>query len=232
MKRVVQFAIVLVLTGISLAAQQGEVIDRVVALVNSEPILQSDWEIALRCEAMMEGRRAESFTESERQSVFNRLVDQELIREQMKGLSTTPVGEAELDEKLREVRAQMTGASNDKTWQEMLDRSGVTEAELRSRVRVQLETLRYLDEHFRPLARVDFRSVQRYYREQYLPELKKKGAPEVPLAQVSDKIREILVQQRIDEQITIWLQTLRESAEIRIPKGISAEEKLQVTESK
>lgn len=223
MRRLVQF-VVIVMAGFMLAqAQTSFVIDRVIAVVNNTPVLQSDWETMLRFEALMNGRTAESFTEEERRSVFARLIDQELIRQQMKTATVPSVSEADVDARVREVRAQIPTASNDATWKELLQRMGISQGEVRDRLRSQMEILRYLDDQFRPLARVDFRAITRYYREQYLPALKKQGAEEVPLTQVVDKIHEILVQQRIDEQINNWLQTLREGAAITIPKPFGNE---------
>jgi hypothetical protein len=39
------------------------------------------------------------------------------------------------------------------------------------------------------------------------------------LSDAVPRIREILMQQRMDEQVTSWLQTLREQADIRIPSA-------------
>lgn len=221
MKRFSQFALIVIAFACSGRTQTATVVDRVIAVVNNTPVLQSDWETMLRFEALMNGRAAESFTEEERQGVFGRLVDQELIRHQMKGVVAPVISDADVDARLKEVRAQIANASKDDSWKEQLRRFGISDGEVRVRLRSQIEILRYMDEQFRPLARVDYRSVTRYYRDQYLPELKKRGAAEVPLTQVADKIREILVQQRIDEQINAWLQTLREGAEIRIPQPFS-----------
>jgi hypothetical protein len=44
----------------------------------------------------------------------------------------------------------------------------------------------------------------------------------VPIANVESKIREILVQQRMNDQLDIWLKALRAQAEIRMPTSASA----------
>ena len=48
------------------SARAGEVIDRIVATVNGHIILQSDWNDALRYEALLSGRAMSLFTEDER----------------------------------------------------------------------------------------------------------------------------------------------------------------------
>jgi hypothetical protein len=222
MRRVVQLAL-LVLLGCSVAlAQNEEVRERISAVVNNSPIFQSDWELALRCEALMDDRAPDSFSEAEKQQVFSRLVDQQLIQQQMKEYPAVPVTDAELQTRLSEIRKQVPQAQTDAGWQQLLDRDGLTQADVLDRVRRQIEILRFLDLRLRPLVRVDFRSVTQYYRDQYLPELRRRGAKDVPIAEVSDKIREILTQQRLDEQIQAWMQSLREGSEIRLIDNVPA----------
>jgi hypothetical protein len=47
-----------------------------------------------------------------------------------------------------------------------------------------------------------------------LPEVRKRNASEPKLAEVSDKIEQILAEQRIDELLSNWLKTLRAQAHI------------------
>jgi peptidyl-prolyl cis-trans isomerase SurA len=216
MRRLLQLALVVT----SLAGMQaGEVLDRIVAIVNNTPIFQSEWELALRCEALLDERAPESFNKTEQRAVFDRLVDQELLHEQMRGFMMASVAEDEVNARWKSVRQQIPGAKSDEDWNRMLAKAGVTEEELRTRIRRQLEVLVFLDTRFRPTVRVDYRTIQKYYREQFLPELHKQGGREMSLSEAVPKIREILTQQRMDEQVTSWLQTLREQADIRIPSA-------------
>src|ERR1700735_4556260 len=69
------------------SARAGEVIDRIVATVNGHIILQSDWEEALRYEALLNGRALNQFTDDDRRAVLDRLIDQQLLAEQIKSAS-------------------------------------------------------------------------------------------------------------------------------------------------
>jgi hypothetical protein len=206
-----------------LPLRAGEVVDRIIAVINNAPLLLSDWDEALRCEALLAGRTPQSFTEEERKDVFDRLVDQELIRQQMRGYIATPITDAALQQRLQETKQQLAGATDETHWRGLLSQSGVTEAELLDRLRTQLEIEGFVEARFRPGMRIDDRSVSKYYRDQFLPALHNAGQKDVPLSEVSDKIREILIQQRLGEQLTAWLQTLREQAEIRFPNGTKPE---------
>lgn len=225
MRRLLQLAVtVMCLAGM---AQAGEVLDRIVAIVNNTPIFQSEWELALRCEALMDGRAPESFNEIEQRAVFDRLVDQELLHEQMRGFMMTAVTDDEVNARLQDVRSQIASAKSDEDWTKMLEKAGVTGEELKAKIRTQLQILRFLDTRFRPTVRVEYRTIQKYYREEFLPELHKQGGQDMPLSEAVTKIREILTQQRMDEQVTSWLQTLREQADIRIPSAPKGSEVVQ-----
>jgi hypothetical protein len=219
MKRLLQLA--LLLWSVTAIAQQMQVLDRMLAVVNNVPIFQSDWENAVRWEALMNGRSPESMTVTEQREVFNRLIERELIREQMKGFALKPIGDDEVKQKLQEVRADIKGAASDVGWKKLLAENGLSEGDAVAQVRTQLELLRFLDVRLRPMVRVDYRTIQNYYRNEYLPALQKQGAKEVPLSEVNDKIREILTQQRLEEQTNIWVETLRQAADIRYPKALA-----------
>ena len=77
-----------------------------------------------------------------------------------------------------------------------------------------------MDARLRPAVEIDSKSVEAYYRDQFVPRLKQSGASEVPLAEVSGKIRELLTQQKVSELLVSWLQTLRSEGQVHVP-GVS-----------
>jgi SurA N-terminal domain len=83
-------------------AAAGEVIDRIVATVNGHIILQSDWNDALSFEALLSAKPLEQFTDDDRRSVLDRLIDQELLDEQMK---SNLFKHASADEAAKEIAA-------------------------------------------------------------------------------------------------------------------------------
>lgn len=220
MKRFLSLALLVSMLGL-LPARAADVLDRILAIVNNTPILLSDWDEAWRCEALLAGRAPESYSETEQKEVFQRLVDQELLRQQMRTYLLSPVTKEEVQQQLKDVRAQLS-ATDDARWQALLAGAGVTEEELTRRLRHEMEVERFLDVRFRAGIRVDNRAVSSYYRDEFLPQLRKAGGKEVPLDQVAGKIREIIVQQRMSEQANGWMQTLREQADIQVPADVLA----------
>ena len=76
--------------------------------------------------------------------------------------------------------------------------------------------MRLVDARLRlPNVSVDSKSIESYYNQQLLPQLRQSGAKEVPLAEVTPKIKELLTQQRMNELLVAWLQNLRSGSEIR-----------------
>jgi hypothetical protein len=212
MRRLLQLAAVFLAFA---AVSAGEVIDRVVATVNGQPILQSDWEVAMRCEAFLD-QRPLRFTDSSARETLERLIDQELLRQQIRSFQLKPPDENSLRNRTAEIRSQIAGAQTDDGWSAALARYGLTQAEIDARLADQEEILRFIDARLRPTVRVDRRNVETYYQETLLPELKQKGAPPVPLSDVSQKIEEILLQRLIDSQLSDLLRDLRQQSDIRI----------------
>ncbi len=193
----------------------GEIIDGLAATVNGHAILLSDWDAALRYAALVNGRPPASATPAERKAALARLIDQELLREQMEGLSFPHATPEEVNQQILQIRSQLPDAAGDDAWRALLERYGFSEAEFRERVAAQLDTLRFLDLRLRPSVHVDAASIETYYREKFLPELRKTGAAEVPLSEVSSKIEELLAQERMDQLLADWLRDLRQQSSIR-----------------
>src|ERR1700733_9304185 len=72
------------LPALSRPAMAGDVVDRVVTNINGHVVLQSDWEQEIALEALTNGRDPDSFTAVERKAALDRLIDQELLREQVR----------------------------------------------------------------------------------------------------------------------------------------------------
>jgi len=199
------------------ATQAGQVIDRIVATVNGHIILQSDWDEALCYEALLNGRALNQFTDDDRRAVLDRLIDQELLGEQMKSAYFQHATEAEAAARLAEARKQYPEAASAEGWQSVLAKFGLAEKDLVAHVEQQIDLMRLVDAHLRPAVQIDSKSIEAYYREKFVPQLKQSGAGEVPLADVSAKIRELLTQEKVNELMVSWLQSLRLESKVSVP---------------
>ena len=62
---------------------------------------------------------------------------------------------------------------------------------------------------------MDSKSIESYYSEELLPQLRQSGGQNVPLVNVTAKIKELLTQKKISQLLTAWLQDLRAGSAIR-----------------
>ena len=106
-------SLLLALLAFATVADAGEVIDRIVAIVNGNIILQSDWNDALRYEALLDARSLSQFTDEERRAVLDRLIDQELLGEQMKSASFQHATEQDAATQVADARKLYPQASTD-----------------------------------------------------------------------------------------------------------------------
>lgn len=209
MKYVVKIVVMMLLVA---TARSGEVIDRIVAVVNRGVVLQSDVDLALRYEAFLGGSPLERTTEEDYKKAVDRLIDQELLRQEMG--DALEITDQEVRKRIEEIRSQMPEARTADGWQACMERYGLSQGDLEERVRVQLELWQFVELRLKPNVRVDESAVESYYRDEFLPKLRQAGGKDIPLSEVSARIRQILVERSIDQLLSAWLHNLRDQSEI------------------
>jgi SurA N-terminal domain len=213
-RKIFQFAtLVLLLTGCALS---GEIIERIVAVVNGHPILQSDWDEALRYQAFVNNAPLERMGALQRRQVLDQLINQELLREQMKDSDFDRATPEEIADRVADIRKEHLADKNGAAWDADLGRYGLTPRILERHVRLEINLARMIDVRLRPNVHIDPSSIETYYREEFLPQLRQTGVKEAPLVAVSPKIEELLAQQRVNELLTTWLRDLRGQSEIHL----------------
>lgn len=210
---------VLLLFAIALPACAGDILDRIVATVNSHVILQSDWQDAVRYEAFVDGRSLDQVQAANRKAALDHLIDQELLREQMRSSGYPHASSEEVAKRIQEIRKQYAEAETEAGWQTALNRYGLTENELQQRVALQADLMGLVDARLRPNIVIDSKSIESYYNQELLPKLRQSGAEQVPLADVTPRIKELLTQQKMNEMLVAWLQDLRAGSAISTEAG-------------
>ena len=109
----------------SAAEGSSEVIDRIIATVNGQVILPSDWDEALCYEALLSNRSLAQFTDDDRRAVLDRLIDQELLHEQLKSSEFPHATEAEAAGQIAGARKLYPEAATDEGWQALLAKYGL-----------------------------------------------------------------------------------------------------------
>lgn len=183
--------------------------DRVLAVVDDDPILGSDVERVVRL-------GLETPKPGEAPAVFRRRVLDELIEQRLQfheidrfGFEQVPV-----DEIQRRVAAIRARFPDEGAFQKALKEVGLDTKGLRQLVTRQLLVLTYVDERLGPSVFVTPDDVNRYYRDVLGPEMQKRGQAAPPLDQVREDIRETLKQQKMTAQMESWTKGLREKADV------------------
>jgi len=208
-------------TAFASVSAAGPIVDRVVTNVNGHVVLQSDWEQEIAFEALMDGRQPDSFTEAERKAALDRLIDQELLREQVR--PGQPAPSSEVASRVAEVRKLQPDCSTETGWHATLQHYGLTQSALEKRLSDDIQLMKLVEDRLRPSIQIDQKAVENYYRDQLLPELKKAGATAKPLTEVYAKIRVLLAEKKMNELLNGWLASLRSGSQIRTPDSKSGE---------
>jgi hypothetical protein len=215
MKRAFHFAIcVFVLVTLLTPGFAGEVIDGVVATVNHQPILRSDWDAAVRFEAFMQQKHLADISEGDRVVALQHLIDRQLLKAQMGDTSYMQPKEDALEQDIAKVRAQVQNGKDDAAWQKLLANYSFTEDDLKEHLKVEFQTMNFIEVRLRPNVHVPEEDVEAYYHEQLIPDLQRNGGSVVAFTDVAPRIRELLTQQRMDEMLDVWLHNLRQQADI------------------
>jgi hypothetical protein len=189
-------------------------IDRIVALVNRQPIVASEWEQQERFEAMSNEVPFRRFERSE--EALERLIDRRLIIEQMNAAKVSRTSPDATAAQVTALRNQLN-ITSDAAWKAKLKQYGLLEADVADIVAEQADVLRFIEVKFRMAVHVNDDDIRRYYNETFLPEFARSGKAGTPpkVAAVRDSIESVLVQQRMNELFSTWLKTLRAQANIR-----------------
>jgi SurA N-terminal domain len=204
------------------SAEGGQVVDRVVTKVNGHVVLQSDWEQEVAFEALSDARDPDSFTTAERKAALDRLIDQELLREQVRPSQSAPT--EQISARVAEVRKLHPSAANEAGWHAILQRYGLTESELEKHLGEQIQIMRLVEDRLRPSIQIDQRAVESYYQDQLLPELKRAGNSATPLTEVFGRIKNLLAEKKMNELLTGWLASLRSGSHIMAPEPSAGEQ--------
>src|SRR5262249_44739146 len=156
-----------------------------------------DWNDELRYTAFIGGHSRDQLTTEDRKAALDRLIDQELLREQMRSSDFKHATHEEVESRIHEIRTQYPHTGSEQGWLDALKRWGLTEAGLKIRVALQFDLLRLVDARLRPSVSIDSKSIESYYNHELLPQLRQSGK-EVPLADVTPKIKELLTQQKVN----------------------------------
>ena len=184
-----------------------EVVDRIVARVETDIILLSDVRQLSHYQAFLDGK-AQSDAD-----VLNRLIDQWIVRNEA-GVARFP--QPSEDDVNRSIERLKRSFSTPEEFESRQKQSGITDDEIRRFVRAQLYLSNYLDSRFRPSIQIDEKAVDDFYKTRVVPRAESRGQTPPTLENARDFIQEALVQRAINEQADRWLKESRTRVRVEI----------------
>ena len=195
-------------------------LDRVVAVINGDVVLGSD---------VLEEERFERLQPfqakgkgSPDQQAMDRVINRTLILQQLKELKEPPqIKEADLKTQIGDLRKHLPACGGDKCetesgWNAVLASQGFTQEQFEHRWRVRMLVLNFIEQRFRAGVRLAKPEIQAYYDNSFVPQFKKRNLTPPPLARVSARIDEILLQQHVNGLLAEWLNSLKDQGNVAI----------------
>src|SRR5205807_1678707 len=110
-----------------------------------------------------------------------------------------------------------TDADVDAELQKSVAREDALPPDLREAVRRRIRMRKYFEVRFGQFIHASDEDVAKYYNDVFVPESKKRGLNLTPsLDQVSDLIRNNVIQESMNHEITIWLEASRRRSNIEV----------------
>ena len=212
--RSVLFAWSLAVGMLACAAGDAEVMDRTIAVVNGHLVTWSDLDEQMRFEALQNQRALKDLTADERQTAFDHLVQNWILRDQMQGMF--PAADEDVEARIADLRTAWHLEKDSAKWDATLQSYGLSGDELQKLMANQLEILRFLEFRVRPLVRVSRQEVEDYYKNTLTPRVEAQGQTPEPLPTLAPKIRELLVQQKMNQELEKWIASLRSQSPVQL----------------
>lgn len=204
----------------SATGEKPMLLDSAVAVINGEVILASDVREQQRFAVFepLSAPRGE-FTAME---AMQQIVNRTLLLDQMQEQALAPPpANRKVDEQLAYLREHLPACAGqscetEEGWQRFLAAHGFTAAELHTHWKQRMQILDFVGVRFRTGIRITKPEIETYYKETLVPEFETRKLKPPPLAQVSDRIEEVLLQQHVNVLLNDYLRSLKDAGNVQI----------------
>lgn len=193
-------------------AVQGTLVDRIVAIVNGELILDSDVDQERRFAALLP--YGEASGAYDRDAAVARLINRELILQQSRLQPGDEISMAAAAKDLDVLRKSLPSCKEyhcetQAGWDRFLATEGFTEQSLTKLWRDRMEVLAFIELRFRMGVKITPKEIETYYEETMLPQYAAQHVAPPPVKAIASRIQEVLLQQQVSSLLSDWLESLR-----------------------
>ncbi len=187
--------------------QSARVVDRIVAHIEDDIILQSQVRELGAFQQLVDGH-----SEGD-DKLLEELIEQWMVETEATASHFPQPAQSEVDRELARLREHF---SNPEAYASRLNELGLSAAQVRELLTRQIYVERYVDYKFRPSVQIEPTDIDAYYQKEFLPELAKGNQPAPHRADVEEQIRELLIQRRISDMTSKWLDDTKSRLKIEI----------------
>ena len=187
------------------ATSSAVIIDRIAVIVDKHAVKLSDVERDVRLTEFL-NRQSLSVNTTARKEAANRLVDQQIIRNE---ISTGAYGRA-TDASADALQQQLRGdrfAGSDARLKQALSQYGLTSDQLHAQLLWQLTVLHFIDERFRPGVLVTDEQVRNYYDQHT-------ALHKTAYDKAASQIRVSLEGEQVNQDFEQWLDSARKNTHV------------------
>lgn len=188
---------------------QGKPVDRVLAVVDEEPVLASDVKQVIGLG--LAEQTADESDEAFHHRILEQLIDQKLRFHEIDRYGFTEIPVEQVEKNVEQIRSRFP---SDAAYEQRLKELGLDDKGVKALVARQLLVLTYVDERLGPRVFISLDDIRDYYANVLTPKMKKEGQPVPPLDDVREDIRDVLKQQRLNQELERWTEDLRRRADV------------------
>jgi len=186
---------------------QAQIVDAIVVRIESDIITLSELRELGAYQQLLDGHSQSN------EELRSELIEQWVVNNEAATARFPLPAEAEVDREVGRVESGFPGVA---AYQQRLDSVGLTTEAVRRVITRQIYLARYLDYKFRSSIQVSDTAIDSYYRDHLVPQLQAKGQQAPPLSEVTDQIREVLIEQRVNERTAAWFDETKPRLKIEL----------------
>jgi hypothetical protein len=186
---------------------QTQIVDGVVARIEDDIITLSELRELAAYQQLLDGHSQSN------DELRSELIEQWVVNNEASTARFPLPAETEVDREIGRVANSFPDAV---AYQQRLTAVGLTSETVRRIITRQIYLARYLDYKFRSTIQVDDAAITNYYRDHLLPDLQAKSQQAPPLADVSTQIRELLVEQGVNDRTAAWFEETKARLKIEL----------------
>jgi peptidyl-prolyl cis-trans isomerase SurA len=187
----------------------GSEIDRLLVAVNGKVITEGDLSLARSLNEVI--LYDQSARPNSRASEIDRLIDLELMRQELQSFSMTQEDESSVEARLQALRDAYAAKGGLPFF---LNKLGLQESELIAYLRLQSSIMKFVNFRFRPFVKVSKEEIKNYYEGRLADQLREANLSLPPLAQVSGRIEEVLKEEKVNAALEQWITEIRRNSRI------------------